>query len=167
MALIIPALIALLLIYALIKHVNPYEAFAQGAAEALPMLGSVLPYLAAMLICISVFRGSGAMDALSALCSPLFNLVGIPSELVPLIVLRPFSGSASLALLQDSLLQYGADTFVGRAASVCVGSTETIFYTLALYFGAVGISKTRHSAPVAILSGLVGVFVSVWLVKLL
>lgn len=167
MALIIPALIALLLIYALIKRVNPYEAFARGAAEALPTLVSVLPYLAAMLICISVFRGSGAMDAFVALSSPVLSRLGVPSELVPLIILRPFSGSASLALLQDSLLQYGADTFIGRAASVSVGSTETIFYTLALYFGAVGVSKTRYSAPVAILSGLAGVFVSLWLVRFL
>ena len=147
---VIPILVAALLAYALIRRVNPYEAFIRGAADAVPTLLRVLPALAAMLGAITLLRGCGALDALGNWLSPVFEKIGIPSELTPLILLRPFSGSASLALLGDTLTRYGADSFVGRAASVCVGSTETIFYTLALYCGSVGISKTRHALPAAL-----------------
>ena len=117
----IPILVAALLAYALVRRVNPYEAFIRGAADAVPTL----------------------------------------------ILLRPFSGSASLALLGDTLTRYGADSFVGRAASVCVGSTETIFYTLALYCGSVGISKTRHALPAALAGCTAGVVSGILLVRIM
>ena len=116
---VIPILVAALLAYALIRRVNPYEAFIRGAADAVPTLLRVLPALAAMLGAITLLRGCGALDALGNWLSPVFEKIGIPSELTPLILLRPFSGSASLALLGDTLTRYGADSFVGRAASVC------------------------------------------------
>ena len=152
---VIPILIAALLAYALIRRVNPYEAFIRGAADAVPTLLRVLPALAAML------------DALGNWLSPVFEKIGIPSELTPLILLRPFSGSASLALLGDTLTRYGADSFVGRAASVCVGSTETIFYTLALYCGSVGISKPRHALPAALAGCTAGVVSGILLVRIM
>ena len=155
---VIPILVAALLAYALIRRVNPYEAFIRGAADAVPTLLRVLPALAAML---------GAIDALGNWLSPVFEKIGIPSELTPLILLRPFSGSASLALLGDTLTRYGADSFVGRAASVCVGSTETIFYTLALYCGSVGISKTRHALPAALAGCTAGVVSGILLVRIM
>lgn len=160
-------LIGLLFIYALVRGVNPYEAFAEGAAGAIPTIGKVLPYLAVMLIAINLFRRSGAMDSLTELLAPILSRIGIPTELAALIVLRPFSGSASLALLQDTLTCYGADSFIGRAASTIVGSTETIFYTLALYCGSVGIKKSRHALPVALISGAIGTIVSILLVKII
>ena len=119
---VIPILVAALLAYALIRRVNPYEAFIRGAADAVPTLLRVLPALAAMLGAITLLRGCGALDALGNWLSPVFEKIGIPSELTPLILLRPFSGSASLALLGDTLTRYGADSFIGRAASVCVGN---------------------------------------------
>ncbi len=153
---VIPVLIAVLIVYALIKKVNVYKAFVEGAGEALPGLVSILPYLAAMLTAIELLRGSGALAGLISLISPVTDRIGVASPLVPLIVLRPFSGSASLALLKDILTENGADSLVGRQASVIVGSTETVFYTVSVYFGAVGVTKTRQAIPAALISGLVG-----------
>lgn len=167
MSFLIPILVAALLAYALVRRVNPYEAFIRGAADAVPTILRVLPALAAMLGAISLLRGCGALDALNRWLSPVFEKIGIPAELTPLILLRPFSGSASLALLGDTLTLHGADSFIGRAASVCVGSTETIFYTLALYCGSVGISKTRHALPAALVGCAAGVLSGVFLVRIM
>ena len=138
-AYILPVGIALLFAYAASKGSNIYDAFVRGASQSLPTLKKVLPCMAAMLIAINVFRASGALDFLTKLASPVFEAVFIPKELAPLILLRPFSGSAALALLADTFSRYGVDSFIGLCASLLVGSTETIFYTVALYFGSVGI----------------------------
>ena len=113
-----------------------------------------------MLIAINVFRASGALDFLTKLASPVFEAVFIPKELAPLILLRPFSGSAALALLADTFSRCGVDSFIGLCASLLVGSTETIFYTVALYFGSAGISKPRYSVAVALISGAVSIAAS-------
>lgn len=156
-SLIIPILIALLIVYALIKKVNVYKAFIEGAGEALPSLIKILPYLAAMLVSIELLRGSGALEGVINAVSPVSSRLGVEPPLVPLIVLRPFSGSASLAILRDILMEHGPDSPTGRAASIIVGSTETVFYTVSVYFGAVGVTKTRQAIPAAIISGMVGV----------
>ena len=156
-ALFLPICIMLLIMWSFRKRCNVYEAFVTGAKDALPTLVQILPYMAAMLIAISVFRASGAMDLLMGLLSPAFEAVGMPTELVPLVTLRPFSGSAALALLQDVFTNHGVDTFIGLSASVLVGSTETIFYTVALYFGSVKVLKPRYSVAVALISGVTGV----------
>lgn len=153
---ILPALILLLIVYALCKGVNVYEAFVRGAAGALPLLVHILPYMAAMLAGLTVFRESGALGWLVGHMAPVCKLVGLPEELVPLFALRPFSGGAALALLQDVFTQHGPDGFLGYAASVMLGSTETIFYTLSLYFGAAKITKTRHAVPVSLAAGAAG-----------
>ncbi|MDR0841626.1 MAG: spore maturation protein [Christensenellaceae bacterium] len=158
---VLPGLILLLIGYALLKGVQVYEAFVRGAAQALPLLVRILPYMAAMMVALAVFRQSGALAALIEFLSPAAGAVGLPGELVPLVLLRPFSGGAALALLQDVYAAHGPDSFAGYAASVMLGSTETIFYTISLYFGSVGISKTRHAVPVAILAGLVGVIAAI------
>ena len=139
MSYILPLMILGLIIYALIKRVDVYSAFTEGAAEALPMLIKILPYMAGML---------AAIQAL--------NAMGLPAELAPLFILRPFSGSAALSLLGDVLTTYGPDTFTGVAASIMLGSTETIFYTIALYFGTVGIRRTRAALPAALISSVIG-----------
>lgn len=167
MKLLFPALIALLLIYALIKKSDPYEAFVDGAREAIPTLLSILPNLALMLGAITVFRAGGGFELISRLLSPALGAIGIPSELIPLLVIRPFSGSAALAVLSDLLATYGADSFLGNAASVCVGSTETIVYTIALYCGSAGIKKTSYAIPAALISGFVGVITGIAAVRLL
>lgn len=156
MSYIMPLMILLLLGYALYKRVNVYEAFTRGAQEALPLLVQVLPFMAAMMIAMNLFRSSGALSAFIRWIEPLLSKLGIPAELVPLLVLRPFSGSAAIALLQDVFTNHGVDSFAGLAASLMLGSTETIFYTVALYFGSVGVRKTRVTVAVALLSGVVG-----------
>lgn len=152
----VPGAIAALTIYALCKKVNVYKAFAEGAADALPQLISILPYLAAMLTAIELFRSSGALNYLIMAAEPAARAIGLDTGLIPIILLRPFSGSASLALLKDTLIAYGPDSYTGRAASVIVGSTETVFYTISVYFGAVGVTKTRHAIPAALIAGLAG-----------
>lgn len=159
-AYILPVGIALLFAYAASKGSNVYDAFVRGASQSLPTLKKVLPCMAAMLIAINVFRVSGALDFLTKLASPVFEAVFIPKELAPLILLRPFSGSAALALLADTFSRCGVDSFIGLCASLLVGSTETIFYTVALYFGSAGISKPRYSVAVALISGTVSIAAS-------
>lgn len=159
-AYILPVGIALLFAYAASKGSNIYDAFVRGASQSLPTLKKVLPCMAAMLIAINVFRASGALDFLTKLASPVFEAVFIPKELAPLILLRPFSGSAALALLADTFSRCGVDSFIGLCASLLVGSTETIFYTVALYFGSAGISKPRYSVAVGLISGAVSIAAS-------
>ena len=135
MSYILPLMILGLIIYALIKRVDVYSAFTEGAAEALPMLIKILPYMAGMLAAIQALRASGALELMLGALSPAFNAVGLPAELAPLFILRPFSGVA---------------------ASIMLGSTETIFYTIALYFGTVGIRRTRAALPAALISSVIG-----------
>lgn len=160
---IIPLFIVLLLVYALIKRVDVYGAFVEGAREAFPLLLKILPYIAAMLISIRIMRVSGFTDLLVSLFSPLFRLLGVPAELTPLMVLRPFSGSGALALLSDVYAEYGADTFIGLSASVVLGSTETIFYTIPLYFGSVNILKMRYALPAGIIITILGELIAVYI----
>ncbi len=164
---IIPVGLILLLIYATIKRVNCYEAFVEGAADAFPTLIKLLPNLAAMLAAISIFRSSGAVEILSRLSAPVLEALGIPKELSTLLILRPFSGSGALALLSDVLNTYGADGFIGLAASVCVGSTETIFYTMTVYCGAAGIKNGGYALPAALIGSLAGAVSGIALVKIL
>lgn len=156
MSYILPGLILALLIYAYIKGVDVYSAFISGASEALPLIGKILPTMAAMMIALAIFRHSGAMSRFTGLISPICQAVGMPEELAPLFVLRPFSGSAAMALLQDVYSSCGADSFLGCAASVMLGSTETIFYTVSLYLGSVGITKPRHSVAAALIASVAG-----------
>ncbi len=157
---IVPLLAAAVLLYALYKRVDVYDAFVEGAKEALPVLYRIVPYMAAMLIAIQLFRDSGVLDRFTAIISPALAKIGMPAELLPLAILRPFSGSAAMALVSDIFQHYGVDSFLGLAASTMMGSSETIFYTLALYFGAVGVRKTRYTLPVALLASLVSVIAS-------
>lgn len=160
-AAIIPLLSAGVLVYALLKRVDIYEAFVEGAKEGLPVLYRVLPYMAAMLIAIRLFRESGVLDRLTGWLSPVFGRLGMPPELLPLALLRPFSGSAAMAMAADIFERYGADSFIGLAAGVMMGSSETIFYTLALYFGSVGVKKTRYTLPMSLLACAVSVIASI------
>ena len=159
--------IFILLLYAGIKGVDCFGAFIEGAREALPTLAKLLPNLAAMLAAIAVFRKSGAAELLSRACAPAFDALGIPSELSALIILRPFSGSGALAMLAEVLNKYGADSFIGLCASVCVGSTETIFYTLTVYCGAAGVKSARYALPAALISGLIGTVFGIALIRAL
>lgn len=164
---IMPALIGALIIYALIKRVNVYEAFVAGATEALPLMAQIAPYMAAMMAALGVLRSTGALDAMINFISPALSAIGMPAELVPLFVLRPFSGSAATALLNDVFVSYGPDGYIGLAASLMLGSTETIFYTVALYFGSVNVRKTRGAIPAALISGVAGAWAALIFAKMM
>ena len=150
-------LILALLTVAAVRRVNVFEAFREGAARALPLIKTILPTLAVFSAAMSLFRASGASDALSAFLTPALNVLGVDAALVPMVLVRPFSGGAAVAALTDVFSEYGPDSRVGLTASVLLGSSETIFYTLALYFGSIGIKKTRFTVPVALAAMLTSV----------
>ncbi len=160
---IVPCLAILVLALGLAKRVDVYAAFADGAAESLPLLAKILPYLAAMLIAVRMLRESGVIDALTRFLTPLCQTVGLDARLLPLILIRPFSGSAAMAMFQELCAAYGPDAPVCRTAAILMGSSETIFYEVALYFGVIGVKKTRFAVPVALSAALVSVVVSVLL----
>src|SRR5579875_1872954 len=135
----IPLLIGLILLYGTYKQVPTYESFVEGGKEGIKIAVSIIPFLVGMMVAISVFRASGALDAVTNLLRPLMNAIGVPPEIVPLLFIRPISGTAALGMTSDLIANYGPDSFIGRLASVLQGSTDTTFYVLTVYFGAVGI----------------------------
>lgn len=157
----IPMLMTLILLHGWMKRINIYEAFIEGAGEGFKTAIAIMPYLVAIFIAIGLMRRSGALDTLTSLAHPLMTLMGIPSEVLPLAIMRPISGSGSLGVLRDLLLSYGPDSFIGRVASTMMGSAETIFYTMAVYFGAVGVKKGRHTVAAALLAHLASIIASV------
>ena len=165
-SLVIPVLLAAVAVYGLGKKVDVYSALTHGAEEGLPVLLRIVPALVGLLTAVSMFRASGAMDVLSSLCAPVLELLGIPPETVPLMLIRPVSGSGALAVAGDLLTTHGPDSYVGRVAAVMLGSTETTFYTIAVYFGAAGISKSRHTVPAALTADLTGFIAAAFTVRL-
>jgi len=162
-AAVIPLFIVLVITYASIKHINVYDNFIFGAQEGIQTVLRILPYIIGMLFAINIFRASGALDLLNDALYPFFNLMGLPKELTPLALLRPFSGSASLSLLADIYKLYGVDSMIGRIASTMMGSTETIFYTVALYYGSIQIKKTKYTIPAAFMSSLAGIIAAIFI----
>lgn len=164
---IIPVLAAAVLVYGLIRRVDVYEAFAEGAAEGLPVLVKILPYLAAMLVAVRLLTDGGVIEWMTKALSPVCAAIRLDARLLPLLLLRPFSGSAAMAILTELFAEYGPDSPVGMTASVLMGSSETIFYEVALYFGVVGVQKTRFAVPAALLAALAGAVASVAFTELL
>lgn len=163
----IPAILAAVPLYALCRGVKVYEVFCDGAKEGFEIAVRLMPYLVAMFVAIGVFRASHALDALLRLIEPVSKALGIPSEVVPLALIRPLSGSGALGILADLLEKHGPDSLIGLIASTMQGSTETTFYVLTVYFGSVGVVKARHSLAVGLLADLAGFVASVALVRLL
>jgi spore maturation protein B len=153
---VVPVLLAAIAVFALGKKTNVYAALTDGAGEGLAVILRILPALVALLSVVYMFRASGAMDFLARLLSPLLRLLGIPPETAALLLVRPVSGSGALAVGSELMRQYGADSYIGRVAAVMLGSTETTFYTVAVYFGAAGIHKTRYTIPAALCADLAG-----------
>ena len=153
---LLPVLILLIVGAGLIKGVPVYDAFIDGAKEGLKTAVTILPYMIAMLSAIVLMQRSGFLSSLTQLLMPVFTFLGIPKSVAPLMLLRPFSGSASLAMLQNILETQGPDSRAGLVASTLMGSTETIFYTCGLYLGAAGVKKSRYAIPAALIAWLVG-----------
>ncbi len=158
--LLIPSLMLWLLLAAAWKRLPMYDLFVAGAKEGMHVAVSVLPNLAGMLVAISLMRASGLMDALCGLCAPAFQWLGLPAEVAPLVMLRPLSGSASLAMVERILAEYGADSRVGLIASTVMGSSETIFYTICVYMSAVKSRRTGYAVPCSLIGALAGVWIA-------
>lgn len=163
---IIPVVMCAILIFGLVKKVNVFDTFLEGAKEGAFTAFQILPAIIAIITAIGMFRASGALDFLVQMLQPICNALGFPSELAPLAIIRPISGSGALAIYQDILTQYGPDSFIGRVASVLQGSTETTFYTIAVYYGAVKISKTRYTIPCALSADITGFLMSALAVRI-
>jgi spore maturation protein B len=149
-----------------IKKVGVFDCFIGGARDGLETAVRILPSLIALLTAITMFQASGALDFIVSALAPPLALIGFPKEAAPLALMRPVSGSGALAIVKDLLTRYGADSWIGRTASVMMGSTETTFYTLAVYFGCVHIKDTRYTVKAALLADLSGMLASVYVVKL-
>jgi len=156
--LIVPLLLLCTATWALYRRVDVWSAITTGAGEGLGTVLKIFPNLVCLLTAVYMLRASGAMEAFATLLAPVFDLFGIPAEVVPLMVVRPISGSGGLAVAVEIIEAHGPDSFIGRTAAVMLGSTEATFYTIAVYFGAVGIQKTRYAIPAALTADVVGFF---------
>ena len=165
-SLILPVLLVFLSLYGLWQRRDVYGALVRGAEEGLRIVCRILPALVILLSAVSLFRSSGAMLWLCRALEPLLTRLGIPPETVPLMLVRPLSGSGALAAASDLIASYGPDSRIGRTAAVMMGSTETTFYTVAVYFGAAGIHRTRHTIPAALIADLTGFIAAALTVRL-
>ena len=162
---LVPLLLLIASLLALRKKENTYDLLLAGAADGLKLLLSITPALIFLLTAVSMLRASGAVELLSSFLAPVFGFFGIPPETAILVFVRPLSGSAALAVGADLMAQYGPDSLIGRTAAVMLGSTETTFYTISVYFGAAGIKKTRYTIAAALLADLTGFLVASLTVK--
>ena len=162
---IVPGLLLLICLLALHKQENAYDLLLTGGAEGLRLLATILPALVLLLTAVTMLRASGAMEWIGSLCAPLFSFMGIPPETAILVLVRPISGSAALAVGAELMAQYGVDSQIGRTAAVMLGSTETTFYTVSVYFGAAGIQKTRYTVPAALIADLTGFLTASWVTR--
>lgn len=152
----IPVLIGFILVYGTLKKVPTYETFVEGGKEGIKMAVSIIPFLVGMMVAISVFRASGALDYFMEFIRPGLDKVGIPADVIPLAIIRPISGNAALGMTSDLIAAHGPDSYIGRLASTLQGSTDTTFYVLTVYFGAVGIKKMGDALKVGLLADLAG-----------
>ncbi len=166
-AYLVPLLLAFTALFGLWKRVNVYDALSLGAREGLDILLGILPNLVGLMTAVYMLRASGLMDALGGLMAPALVRLGIPPETVPLMLVRPVSGSGALAVGSELMASHGPDSYVGRVAAVMLGSTETTFYTIAVYFGSAGIRKTRYAIPAALVADLAGFMAAALAVRLL
>ena len=164
---IIPLMLVGFPLYGLYKRVPVYESFVEGGKEGFQVAVRIIPYLVAILFAIAMFRASGAMEALTRALNPLLSLIGFPAELLPMAIIRSLSGSGSAALVADMIKQYGEDSIYVKMAAVMFGSSETTFYVIAVYFGAISIRKTRHAVPAGLISDAAAMLLAVWTVRLL
>lgn len=163
---IIPCLLAFVTLFALGKKIDVYNALVHGAESGLTLALHIVPALVALLTGVSMLRASGALSFMTSLLSPVMNSFGIPPEITPLLLIRPLSGSGGLAVGTELMAEFGADSDIGRMAAVILGCSETTFYTVAVYYGAAGITKTRYTIPAAIIADFSAFFAAVFSVHL-
>ena len=159
-SLVVPVILCLVALYALQKRCDVYSSLYDGAYDGLKIVVKILPSLIALLSAVYMMRASGLLDAVTSLMEPVLSKIGIPAEVTPLMLLRPFSGSGAMAVAGEVMESSGPDSLVGRTAAIMLGSTETTFYVIAVYFVAAKISKTRHAIPAAVIADLTGFLVA-------
>lgn len=164
---IIPALIIALVLYSIIKKENAYNHFVFGAKTSFDLILISFPYMVAIFIVIELFQASGISDYLSTLLKPVLNIFGVPTELIPMILIKPFSGCGSLAVLENIFITYGADSYLARAGAAIAGSSEAIFYVSAVYFAKTKVSKFGMAIPIALVANLVGAIVACNICKII
>ena len=165
--LILPAFIIFVIIYGLTKKVKVYDAFCRGAKDGLELVGKILPFICAMVIAIGILRDSGLLGLLSNAISAPLSFIGVPPEIISLYLIRPFSGSASIGMLVDIFNSTGINSLTSDIASTMMGSSETTFYTIALYFGSIGVKKTRYAVVVAVICDLVTMLTAVLVCRMI
>ncbi len=154
-------------LYATIKKINVFDAFITGAKQGFDTSVSIIPYLIAMMVAIGMLRASGFFELVTRGLRPLLTAIGMPSELLPLAFIRPFSGSAATGVMAELIHTHGGNSFISKAAATIMGSTETTFYVIAVYFGAVNIRRTRHAIPAGLLADLAGIIAAVMICQYL
>ena len=165
MSAVVPALIAVITLVGCLRKVDVYDSLICGAKEGLNVMLRIVPAMIVLLTAVHMLRASGALELAGRFLAPLLGVLGIPEETVALLLVRPVSGSAALGVGAELISTYGPDSLVGRTAAVMLGSTETTFYTIAVYFGAVGIKKTRYALPAALCADLAGFIAASWAVR--
>ena len=164
---LVPLIMAAVALYGMARRVDVYDALVQGAGDGLGVLVKIVPPLVGLLTAVYMLRASGVLELASGVLAPVLGLLGIPAETAPLLLVRPVSGSAALGAGAELISAFGPDSLVGRTAAVMLGSTETTFYTIAVYFGAAGIVKTRYAIPAALCADLAGFMASAWAVRVI
>lgn len=164
---LVPLLLLAILALAAIRRVDAFAVFVVGAKGGFEVAVRIIPYLVALLVAIGMFRASGAMDAVARVLRPATDALGLPFDVLPVALMRPLSGSGTLALVTDVMKAHGADSFAGRLASTIYGSTETTFYVLAVYFGSVGIRRTRHAVAAGLVGDVTGILAALLFCRLL
>ena len=164
---LVPLIIAVVALYGMLRRVDVYDALVQGAGDGLGVLIRIVPPLIGLLTAVYMLRASGALELAGEFLSPVLARLGIPAETIALLLVRPVSGSAALGVGAELIQTSGPDSLIGRTAAVMLGSTETTFYTIAVYFGAAGIVKTRYAVPAALCADLAGFMAAAWAVRML
>lgn len=163
----VPLIFLIIVSYGFLKKVKLFEVFTEGAKDGLTTAIRVIPFLAGMLIAIGIFRASKAMDYLTMLISPITNLIGMPSEVLPMALMRPLSGSGANGIMNSLFKKYGPDSLIGTMTSIMSGATDTTFYILAVYFGSVNIKKTRHAVSAGLTGDIAGILAATIITNLL
>ena len=163
---IIPVILILIFGYGFLKGVNTYKSFIEGAKQAMKLCVEILPYICAILVAVQLLAKSGLLVYLVKFLNPVFSILGVPSDLTAFIILKPFSGSASIALFEDIVKTHGADSYIARVASVIAGSSETVFYISAVYFSKTNIKKLGYAIPVALFCTLVSAILAAIVCKI-
>lgn len=165
-SLIIPIMVLGVVLYGIYKKVNVYDVFIDGAKESLKMIITIFPYLLGMILAINLFLDSNILGALVSFIKPVLDIICIPFDIIPMAIMRPVSGTSTLAILNNIFTEYGPDSYIGRLASTIQGSTDTTFYIITLYFGSIGIKKIRYSLYAGLFADLVGVLASILIVRI-